>query len=289
MKKIQLTMLNAMGNSDFSLALETHKEWGLKVLDLKDSIFGKSFIDLNPREAQQAKALIETHGLSVYCLSSVLFYEEVEIGEAEFRQRSVDHVERLLTVAQVLKPQVIRLLAAKSTQRARHTNIVPYLKKEHPWLISLYRQAIDRIHAAGFGVTIENEAHACIFSNPTEILDFFHELDRPQTASFTYDIQNLWQMGTFPTVESYHQLAGLTRYFHVKGGRADGGTALVWRSPLEDASWPVKEIVRLAIDDGISPVFCLNPSHGKSPEGYDHGGVTKKDIDFLRKTFPEIE
>lgn len=90
----------------------------------------------------------------------------------------------------------------------------------------------------------------------------FRNLNRGDRARFTYDVQNLWEMGTAPTLAVYHALQPVIGYLHVKGGRAgpDGGFA--WRSPLRTASWPVAQIVRAAIADGVSPCICLNPSHG---------------------------
>jgi len=289
MKKVKLTMLNAMADKDFDKALFRQQEWNINFLDMKDNIFGKSIIDLTDEEATEAAKMIKGKNMSVYCFSSVLFYEDIEIGEREFRIRSIDKLDRLLEIAQILQPRIIRLLAARSGKRKEFTDIIPYLRQSFQWLIPMYREAVEKIHRSGFGTTIENEAHDCIFSTPAEILEFFKELDCGDKVSFTYDIQNLWQMGTFPTVESYRKLAGITGYFHLKGGKCDGGTELVWSSALDDASWPVKEIVRLAVTEEISPFFCLNSSHGKRLPGYNYDNITRRDIDYLRRNFPEIE
>jgi len=64
------------------------------------------------------------------------------------------------------------------------------------------------------------------------------------------------------------------------------GGDLKYASSLEDASWPVIDIVKAVIKDGISPVICLNPSHGKRRPGFIDNPL--KDIDFLRKNFKEI-
>ena len=203
MSKVKLTMLNSMGDSDFVKTLDKHKEWNIKAMDLKDCIFGKSLIGLTDEEAASAHELINQKNMTVYCFSTVLFHLNIEIGEDEFRKQSLDKVDRVIEIARIMKPEVIRLLAATSTKRSEYSNIIPYIKTYTPWIIPLYREAVEKIHNAGFGVTIENEAHDCIFSNPEEILEFFNELNCKDKVSFTYDIQNLWQMGTFPTVESY--------------------------------------------------------------------------------------
>ena len=61
-------------------------------------------------------------------------------------------------------------------------------------------------------------------------------------------------MGTIPSLGVYEQLRPLIAYFHLKGGQSgEGSTALRWRSSLEDATWPVGEITRQVVADGVSP------------------------------------
>lgn len=285
----KLTILNSMAGQDFEQALENHQAWGLRVLDLKDSIFGKMLIDLTDEEAGRAAEMIKARDLETYCFSSVLFHPAVEQGESSFRENELGKVGRLIEIARILKPKVIRLLAPQTKKRAEITDGIEYLKQEHPWLIPMFQEAVDRIHAAGFHVTIENEVN-CILSKPGEVLDFFAELNRPGKVNFTWDVQNFWQSGTFPTVEVYKQLKPLIDYYHVKGGQHDDTSLdLCWRTALEDASWPVLEITRRVIADGISPVICLNPSHGKEKPEYDQTNLTKRNIDFLRREIAGIE
>src|SRR5207237_198766 len=83
----------------------------------------------------------------------------------------------------------------------------------------------------------------------------FDRLGLRHKFSFTWDVANLWQMGTFPTLEVYAQIKHLIGYVHVKGGlKGDRESAFGWASSLEDASWPVAEIVKAVISDGVSPV-----------------------------------
>ncbi len=288
--KTKLTILNSMAGQQFESALDQHVAWGLTVLDLKDAIFGKGVVKLTHAEANRAADLIRARNLSVYCFSTGLFSGEIEAGEAEFRRRYLDKIEHVIEIAKPLQPQMIRLLAAQTSKRKELADSIGYIRENHPWLNPLYAQAIDRLHDAGFKVTIENEVGNCIFSNPKEILGFFAELNRREGVYLTWDVQNLWQMGTYPTMEVYHQLKGLIGYYHLKGGiGAMPASTLHWRSALEDASWPVVEITRQVVADGVSPVICLNPSHGKVKEGYDYQNIVKRDLDFIRREIPEIE
>ena len=81
----------------------------------------------------------------------------------------------------------------------------------------------------------------------------------------------------------------LVRYYHLKGGQHNETCRdLVWRSSLEDASWPVVEITREVIADGATPVICMNGSHGEKKEGYDYTDIVQRDMDFIRNAIPEI-
>jgi sugar phosphate isomerase/epimerase len=284
MKRLSITMLNSMADPDFEIALDRHVKWGLRHLDLKDSIFGKGVIDLSDAEARRAAALIAARGLSVYCMSTQLFHGDVEVGEPAFRQAHLEPLERAIAVAGILRPSLFRLLSARTTRREQLTDSIAYLRREHPWVIACYREAIQRLAAAGLRVTIENECHANIFSSPAEVTDFFAELDCGAAVNLTWDVQNMWQMGTVPSLDAYRQLRPLLAYFHLKGGQSAPGTKLLrWRSSLEDASWPVTEITRQVVADGSSPVICLNASHGERREGHDYHEVLERDLAFVRR------
>ena len=289
MTSAKLTILNSMAGRDFERALDGHLEWGLEMVDLKDAIFGKGVLGLTDEEAGRAAGLISERGLSVHCLSTGLFFADVEAGEAAFKSH-LEKVGRAVEIGRILQPRMIRLLAARTSRRTEVEDSIEHIRSNHPWLVPMYAEAVDRLHEAGFRPTIENEVNNCIFSTPQEIIDFFAALDRYGKACFTWDVQNLWQMGTLPTIDVYEELKGLIGYLHLKGGRKDeSGDELRWKSSLEDASWPVVETVRRAVADGVSPVICLNPSHGELKDGYDYDDIVKRDIEFLRRELPGVE
>ena len=282
-------MLNNMANRDFQQSLEQHVQWGLRHLDLKDCVFGKGIADLTDAEATEAATMISQRGLSVYCMSTQLFHDDIESGEVAFREVHLSKIERVIAVAKILKPDLVRLLSARTLKRKTLQNSLDYLRGDYPWLISFYREAIERLSGAGLGVTIENECHDNILSSPTEIVDFFDELNLGEAVNLTWDVANLWQMGTFPTMEVYQQLQPLISYFHLKGGQSDSGASeLRWKSSLEDASWPVKKITQQVVLDGSSHVLCLNPSHGTKKDGYNYDNMTIRDLNFVREILEEI-
>ena len=281
-------MLNNMAGSDFLESLDRQAEWGITCVDLKDAVFGHNIVDLTDEECLRATQAIAERGMRTYCLSSTLLGGTIDTGEVAFRDANGTRVARLAEIAKAFQPTMVRLLAAQTARRAELDNAVRYVEQAQPWLIDFYNWAIEALRAAGFQVTIENEIGGSLFAKPEEVHALFKHFPR-RNVCFTWDIQNMWQMGTFPSMAVYRELQPLIGYVHLKGGRTDGGDRLVWKAPLDEASWPVKEIVTAVIADGVSPVICLNSSHGKMPDGYDCEEEVRRDVTFMRELLVEAE
>ncbi|QNK60943.1 TIM barrel protein [Paenibacillus sp. PAMC21692] len=276
-------MLNDMVSQDFAASLDIQKSWGIQVLDLRQNIFGKNLAGLTIDEAKAAAEQIAERDMSVYCLSSGIFLNDIELGREAFANRYDAEIEHIIQLAEVLKPKVVRLLSARSSKRDAYLDSVEHMEANHPWVIPMYREAVDRIHSAGLQVTIENEAKKCIWSKPNEIIGFFRELNRPDKVSFTFDVQNIWFEGTFPTMDVYRELRPLMGYYHLKGGQTgESGDKLVWQSALDDASWPVAELTKQVLADKATEVICLNPSHGEVKPGYDYNNLDKRNYDYVK-------
>ena len=283
MTSVGVTMLNSMAAESFEESLDRHVEWGLSHLDLKESIFGKLTTELNDSECERAVDLIASKGLSVHCLSTPLFSGVVE-SRQDFT-RHVDMTEDVLRIAAAMKPDMVRVLAPQTDCRSEHDNAVAYVRRAHGWLFDMYRSVIARLSDAGLTVTIENSPAGCILSKPDEVQAFFDILDAGSAAQFTWDVQNMWDAGTFPSLDVYERLRPYMGYYHVKGGQsATGGVGpLYWNSSLEDATWPVEAITHRVIADGATKFICLNPSHGRGKPGYDYGSVLLRDLRFIRE------
>lgn len=283
MSTAELTMLNSMADANLEVALAKHQEWGIRHLDIRDGIAGKWVKDVSVDEAREAKRAIDNAGLEVFCLSTSIFYGDVTDGEASFRENQVGALDHILELAAVFQPHLVRIIAAQLPGRARDESAVEILQRDHPWLIEQYREVVDRIAAAGFTATIENEANQSFLSRTQDFVDFYEWLDRPD-VSLTWDINNQWATGVFPTQDDYEQLKPLIRYYHLKGGQHDDtDKSLKWNSALEDSTYDVIGITTRVVQDGVSPVICLNPSqHGENKPDYDYTNLVKRDIDFLR-------
>ncbi|WP_401000731.1 sugar phosphate isomerase/epimerase family protein [Agromyces sp. GXQ0307] len=286
MTDVDFTMLNSMADADFDAALERHREWGIRWVDLRDQIYGKRIADLTIEEAIRARAAIDEAGLEVVCLSTGVFFEDVANGEEAFRRDHLGRLDHLLEISAVLRPRFFRLIAAQLPEREQGRSAVAILKERYPWVVEVYREAIDRVAASGATPTIENEAFSCFLSETRDFVDFFAWLDRP-SVTLTWDVNNQWATGVFPTIDDYEALRPLISYYHLKGGQTNGGSdALAWNSALEDSDFAVEEITRRVIDDGVSPVICLNPSqHGRPKPGYDYADLALRDLRYLQSTF----
>jgi sugar phosphate isomerase/epimerase len=286
---MRLAVLNVMTGTDIAESVRRQRDLGLLDVDLKSDIFGKRITDLTDGEAGKVRTLVEDNGMSVYCLSTELFGDWIERGEADFRRAQLGPVARTVELVGILRPRMVRLLAPQQGERPAGVTLGDHLAQRAPWLLEQFREATRLLRATGVAVTVENEVHGCILANPDDVLSFFAALDVPDEIGFTWDIQNMWALGTAPSLEIYRQLRPLICYVHLKGGRAGIDGALRWRSPLRQATWPVREVLSEVVKDGVSPVICLNPSHGVTPPGYDRAAEVDDDLRFVREILHDRE
>lgn len=292
MASAQLTLLNSMASQDFEESLQVHREWNLEWMDIRDGVYDHWVKDLPVEVARRAKERIDEARLQVYCLSTSIFFANIEKGEAFFRQEHLSKVDHVIELSKVLKPTVTRLVAAQLPSREDGQSSMELIRSDYPWVIDVYREAIDRITDAGLDVTIENEAFRCFLSRVEDFHEFFQALDRQGKVGLTWDVQNHWATGLFPSMEVYEELRPLIHYYHVKGGQDDRTPErrLKWNVALEDAEWPVQEITQAVVNDGVSPVICLNPAqHGEQKPDYDYSNIVKRDLDYLRANIVGVE
>jgi sugar phosphate isomerase/epimerase len=286
----QLTMLNSMASNDFETGLRLQKAWGLKWVDLRDEIYGRWVEELDLPTAERIVRAVDEQGLGIYCVSTNVFVADVDGGEAMFRSH-LQSLRRVVSLCELLRPQLVRLNAPSFAGRSVGHNSIETIRQRYPWLVVVCREAVDLLTDAGVLACFENDAFDCCLSTPEEFIDFFGWLDRPRAAGLTWDVQNQWASGVFPTLDIYRQLKPLIRYCHVKGGQFEGNSdRLAWNVALEDASWPVVDITSAVVSDGVSPVICLNPAqHGHQKPGYNYEGIVSRDLAYLRRSVPGIE
>jgi hypothetical protein len=295
---VKLTMLSEM-MGEIADAVRGLRELKINTLNLKGRVFGKQIENLDDADRSRLAELVGREHMSVWCFSSVLGGWNVDqVGERKFREDMTRGVEGMLRTAEQVRPAQIRLLACSFDTRRTVGNSNTYFEKSAAWVYGAYRDAVEAIAAAGYVPVIENEPGTA-FGNPGEVLEFFQRLETGGRARCIWDIQNMWQSGTYPTLEVYRQLKPLIASIHLKGGTSLPGTpqVMAYRSSVATASWPAREIIGEVLKDGVSPVICLNPSHGSAAPGYMPGVAPDQhmrqeylqDIAWLRETFAEIE
>jgi hypothetical protein len=92
---VKVTMLNSMVSTNFVESLDKQAACGIQVLDLKDNIFQRKIEDLSIEKAKVAAELITKRDLSVYCMSTQLFHEYVELGEKVFTSQHLSKIDRV--------------------------------------------------------------------------------------------------------------------------------------------------------------------------------------------------
>ena len=72
-------MLNNMAGPDFPVALDRHAALGLRLVDLKDGLWGQKVEDLNDEQSTRAATLIGERNLEVHCLSTALGWADANL------------------------------------------------------------------------------------------------------------------------------------------------------------------------------------------------------------------
>lgn len=284
-----MTLITATSSifGDLAESIREQRRLGIDVLDLKDKVLGKEVVDLDDAELEQAASMIGEAGMSLYCLSTVLFHPDIAAGEGVFAQQ-VEQVGRAIEVARRLRPRCIRLLAASSAARQPGETLDEHLATAAPWLVDAYREAIARIHAAGFVTVIENEVGASLLRDPADVPALLTRLQGAGEVGLIWDVQNMWRTsGELPSRATYHAVRPYLRYVHVKGGRLDSSGAMT-RSTLAETSWPVAEILHAVLADGTSEAICVNPCKGAPPAGgYDVVEGARSDLRTVQRLVAE--
>jgi hypothetical protein len=266
---VHLSVLAEMLDKDLPASLAIMREHRLPFVDLKQHVYGARIHELDNQVRHRLRDDLDRYGIRLSCLASTLGHRNVlATSEQDFRMAMEQGVTNLLDTAAIVRPRMIRLLACTAISASGEHYPVETMDRLAPWVIPAYQEAIRHIAAHGISVTIENEPDS-VLSSPDNVLAFFARLEGEDDTGFTWDIQNMWQSGTVPSLSVYEQLRSVINYVHLKGGRNAGENdpALRYRCGLESASWPVIDLVGRVIDDGTSPVICLNTSHGEIPAG----------------------
>ena len=123
--KVLLTVHNSMAGNTIERAFDQHLEWGLRVLDLKDGLFGKAVAQLSIEEARAIDKAAKQRGLKVHTLSTGLFYANVERGQKHFRESAWPLFENTLRIASRLPFGAKRLITSEYSRQSRRQASLP--------------------------------------------------------------------------------------------------------------------------------------------------------------------
>jgi sugar phosphate isomerase/epimerase len=293
----ELILFTDIMADDIEVAINRLRELEILTLDIRGSVYGRSIDDLDDARRERLASLLRDTRTTVHCLSTSLGAEDANaVGEHAFRTRLDEGIRNIVATLGIVEARMVRVFGCRYPPG--HAPVEELAGSLPSWVYEAYREAAEALSSAGAVLTLENEPDS-IISDPTAAVRFLSALGEPRIG-FTWDVQNMWAAGTFPSAHVYEQLRALIDYVHLKGGRDSKSDpqGLVFRADLEHASWPVLEIVGQVLADGICPALCLNSSGGSIPDGYRHFAdndtqamrisEAKADLEFLRRSFPEL-
>jgi hypothetical protein len=172
----ELTMLAEMMDRDLPAAVSQLSDLGIRQLDLKTSVFGRSIEDLEDQQREQLAQLIADSGTAVYCFSSTLGHRDVcAVDERAFRTEMETGIANMIATARTVQPQKVRLLSCWIGEYRHEPDQLAVIEQHVPWVIAAYRDSVDQIAAAGLAPTIENEPNT-VLASPEGTVAFFARL-----------------------------------------------------------------------------------------------------------------
>ncbi len=262
-------VLNVMIGGKIAEVLDQHQQLGLHDLDIKMDWSGSMIESSTAAIVADIAAGMQQRSLSTWCLSSCIGNCRGDSDDAYIAEQD-RLLNQLITFAQTLKPRFIRLILPRGD--ASTVNDQRIIEAYHRWCT----QIID----AGYQVLIENEIGGSIGRDPALVKAFFENINANDQIKYIWDIANQWQEGRYPSLADYDTLRDIIGLLHVKGGQWNNADDKVyaWKSHLDDSDWPVAELCRAALADGLEAI-CINPPHGQAPDNWSYS--LEKDLTFL--------
>ena len=275
---MRLTLQSDMCGSTLEEVIAFHLDRGLSELDLKTGLAGEPVETMTLDDARRARAMLDAAGLGLYCLSTSLFAVELA-ADGRAVEDDAARLQELGPVIDVLAPRYVRVLAAIRPEHG--SSPVAHLPGAVAYAAALRSSAAD-LTARGTGLLIENGPENSVVSSAANARQLAELIGTGSTIGFIWDVQNMWQSGSFPRASDPAEFGSLLKYVHVKGGRTAGPVPgeLVSASTLADASWPVVEVLDAVRELGTVECIALNPSHGRH-ESTTPDSIRDHDIDFL--------
>jgi sugar phosphate isomerase/epimerase len=280
---------------DLEAALKLAKSLGMTHVEL-NNVWDKPVADLNAEEIERAKVLLDTYGLRVHVICSMLFrpfeLDDIELATMEDHPRFQDHMaqlDRSIVIAKALGAPYIRTFAfsrhagfGNPSPRFPDGGGIPadVLAKIAKGL----RIACERAAAAGITLALENARafYANTGGNQRKILD---AVDHPN-LKIIWDPANAFVAGETPFPDGYNAVKGHIVDVHCKDARvADASTGLTEWMPIGSGGTDWKPQIAALIGTGVTTLTIETHWH---PAGSTKGADTRHVLEQLQGIVAEV-
>tara|TARA_R110002124_G_scaffold49060_12_gene144310 strand:- start:9732 stop:10595 length:864 start_codon:yes stop_codon:yes gene_type:complete len=263
---------------DLSHALDVMDEFGLEYAELQ-FVGDKEVGDHSKQEISEIKALLETHGKPVSCLSRHVFAGMTTANRPgdELHVKHMDALKRVMDMAHELSAPLVRIMTQKKEQILWGSNGAEKWNVAHgAWdtMPPMIAPAVELARTEGLTLVVETGNGTMVNSNYTarKLID---DLDAKDTLKVLWDpANNCWcHERAFP--DGYDEVKdGYLGHIHIKDVKVDTPRATLevrrmGKGQLADQFQPLANALRSDKYDGvISFESVYHPGNGNFEDGF---------------------
>lgn len=233
-------------SEDFAYALRRVLDWEIPNIELF-SLWGKNVCDLTDAGASTAASLVQSHGLTVTNIASLIMRCEPTASAER------DHL--------ALFEHAVRMARRFGTDRIRCYAYLkqPSLDSVWPRLMRIYETLTELADEWEVTLLLENSSYANL-QNATELRRFLDAIDHPR-LKLLWDAGNAFAAGDpTPTVDAWHMLKDRIAHLHIKDTSAHGSKE--WM-PVGTGALNLSGLMNALASDGYIGVISLEPYFDK--------------------------
>jgi sugar phosphate isomerase/epimerase len=160
---IDISVMTDQLGLDFESAVKQLAEWDVEWADLRSGIYGKGIDDLTDAEAERARAVLDQHGLRVWCLSSRVNspWKDHDLWDEKDWEAELVGLYRLIELCKAFDADLLRVYAYRkpNPEIARdRPNLGEYLGP----ISHRLRKAAEVAAAEGRRLVLENETFSLV-------------------------------------------------------------------------------------------------------------------------------